>query len=1015
MMVTMNFVDLPFALIWTHRAAPRAKVSRGGAVAIAFVFLASFPAVPAFADYGPETCKAGFVWREACSANDHVCVLASVRSQASKDNAAANARRQGAGPYGPDTCKQGYVWREACGPQDHVCVLPATRTQAAQDNSQKLRRFQGDGQLWDVLTQHNDNARTGSQLHEKILTPQNVTSATFGKLYERTVDGQIIAQPLYVSNQWDDQHGLRNVVYVATRANTLYAFDADDLDPNPAHGLIWKAPITVEPAAHPNMCGESQGPLGITATPVIDRDNSALYVVARKSDGTIWLNAINIVTGQLTRAVQITAAQNGVTFNQALELSRAGLLLANGAVYIGFSALNCDNAGWHGWLLSYRVPDLTQTGAFVTTSAQGWGGGIWASGKGLVSDGQAGIFFETGNGSVAGASDLGESFVKLAAGAAPFYPLTLNAHYAVSNWQALNNGDTDLGSSGPLLLPGSRLVGGGKQGKLYVFDSSTLQPSQNGPSAGAVPAGGSDGIQAFVNSWHDDSSQPACMIVGTLLYTNCFLAHARYEESELTGPNLHSGIIYWNGRIYGMPEKDFLRAFNYNAASQTLSPVAAAVSMVRSPDGMPGAALEISANGNSNGIVWASIPKYDGQWQNVPGRLVAFDAQNLQELWRDDDDIAYAKFDPPTVAGGKVFRPTFANKLIVYGNKNGNTPASCYSVSEVYINLAAENGLLGSAIGSEQSVPGGTGRFQNFANGSIYWSPSTCGFEVTNAVGAEPTSIGIGNEWAKMGLATGLLGYPLTSETIAPDGIGRYNHFQFGSIYSTLLTGSHEVHGAIRDRWASLGWERSELGYPISDEIDEIDGTGRVSLFEHGAIHWKRSNGAISVEADANVLLEEAQVDTDRPGFDIAHFPLPENNPWMCAASCAGNTACHAWSYVAPNTTQGPLPQCWLKSSTSLPQAASCCVSGIKIAVQPSNMSPIQGAFDRLGSDFATFNLPAPDPRLCQGECAINGTCRAWAYAAPAGSPGQNPAQCWLKNAAPASTPNVGVSSGAKN
>lgn len=89
----------------------------------------------AIGDYGPDTCAEGYVWREACGSNDHVCVTPDIRSQAQQDNQQANSRRQpGGGPYGPDTCKQGFVWREACGPQDHVCVPPSTRARAAEDN-----------------------------------------------------------------------------------------------------------------------------------------------------------------------------------------------------------------------------------------------------------------------------------------------------------------------------------------------------------------------------------------------------------------------------------------------------------------------------------------------------------------------------------------------------------------------------------------------------------------------------------------------------------------------------------------------------------------------------------------------------------------------------------------------------------------------------------------------------------------------------------------------------------------
>src|SRR5262249_45990980 len=151
----------------------------------------------------------------------------------------------------------------------------------------------------------------------------------------------------------------------------------------------------------------------------------------------------------------------------------------------------------------------------------------------------------TGNGSVNG-QDLGESFVKLHSGPHPFYGLSLAGSYRVTNFNALNGGGTDLGSGGPVLLPGNRLVGGGKQGKLYVLDTANMHASQNGPAPGPVPPGGSDGFQAFVNSWHDNPGEIACTDDRFLIAHHCFEAHHRYEDGELAGPNIHGGPLYWD-------------------------------------------------------------------------------------------------------------------------------------------------------------------------------------------------------------------------------------------------------------------------------------------------------------------------------------------------------------------------------------------------------------------------------------------------------------------------------------
>src|SRR5690242_12383267 len=151
------------------------------------------------------------------------------------------------------------------------------------------------------------------------------------------------------------------------------------------------------------------------------------------------------------------------------------------------------------------------------------------------------------------------------------------------------------------------------------------------------------------------------------------------------------------------------------------------------------------------------------------------------------------------------------------------------AIDEKFAQLGGAQGFLGAASDFEQGAPDGIGRFRHFANGSIYWAPSTGAHEVHGA---------IRDKWATLGWERGFLGYPETDETPTPDGSGRFNHFQSGSIYWTLATGAHEVHGAIRDKWASLGWERSGLGYPVSDEASVPGGTIRCSQFQRGLVYW---------------------------------------------------------------------------------------------------------------------------------------------------------------------------------
>lgn len=154
------------------------------------------------------------------------------------------------------------------------------------------------------------------------------------------------------------------------------------------------------------------------------------------------------------------------------------------------------------------------------------------------------------------------------------------------------------------------------------------------------------------------------------------------------------------------------------------------------------------------------------------------------------------------------------------------------AIRDKYNQLAGPAGFLGYPTTDETGAPDGVGRYNHFQGGSIYWTPQTGAFEVHGA---------IRNLWASLGWERSLLGYPLTDETGAPDGVGRYNHFQGGSVYWTPQIGAHEVHGAIRDRWAALGWERSFFGYPVSDEFD-CNG-GRCSAFQNGTIRWTADGG----------------------------------------------------------------------------------------------------------------------------------------------------------------------------
>lgn len=160
-------------------------------------------------------------------------------------------------------------------------------------------------------------------------------------------------------------------------------------------------------------------------------------------------------------------------------------------------------------------------------------------------------------------------------------------------------------------------------------------------------------------------------------------------------------------------------------------------------------------------------------------------------------------------------------------------------IDDKYASLGGPNGLLGrpfdaGAGSQEMPTASGRGRCRDYEHGSIYWSPQT---------GAHEVHGGIRVKWAQLRGERGFLGFPTTDETGTPDGRGRFNHFEGGSVYWTPQTNAHEVHGAIRDEWQRRGWERSRLGYPISDEKNTSDGRGRWSDFEGGAILWWPDRG----------------------------------------------------------------------------------------------------------------------------------------------------------------------------
>jgi hypothetical protein len=509
-----------------------------------------------------------------------------------------------------------------------------------------------------VVTQHNDNNRTGANLQELLLTTNNVNTNGFGLVFTRPVDDQIYAQPLVMTNVNILGKGMHNIVIVATVNDSVYAFDADDVNvPTP----YWQTSLLGPNARAPRntdmtgACGgnyqDFSGNMGIVGTPVIDPVAGTIYLVARSlENGSTFvqrLHALDITSGldKMNPAViDATYAGTGagsvagvLHFDPQRANQRPGLALAGGTVYIGWSS-HCDWGPYHGWIIGYDANTLAQVSVYNDTP-NGSNGGIWMSGQAPAVDSSGNLYLATGNGTVdtLGGANRGESFLKLTPNGTN---LTVTSWFTPYNWQLLENGDIDLGSGGLLLLPGSNLLfGGGKEGVIYLVDRDNM--------------GGLSGAAADTN------------IV---------------QSFQVTPDELHGGAVWWDGPsgpyAYVWPSSVNLQQYRFNKAAGKFDLPALAQGPTSAPNGQPGGLLALSANGNQagSGIIWAAHQLTGDANQSVrPGILRAYDAANVaNELWNSElvsrDAVGnFAKFVAPTVANGKVYLATFSGRLDVYG------------------------------------------------------------------------------------------------------------------------------------------------------------------------------------------------------------------------------------------------------------------------------------------------------------------------------------------------------------
>jgi len=499
----------------------------------------------------------------------------------------------------------------------------------------------------DVVTYKNDVARTGQNLTESVLTLANVKSSSFGKLRFLATDGPVDAQPLYLS-ALTVAGAAHNVVFVATENDSAYAFDSD------SGTVLWqKSLLGAGEMPSDNGCGQITPTIGITSTPVIDRSAGAhgvIYLVTMSMDASQnyhqRLHALDVTTGaeQFNGPMEIAAtypaAGGGLnTFDAGQYAERAALLLLNGVIYTTWTS-HCDDSPYTGWVIGYNSSTLAQTAVLnVAANSQGGGPSIWMAGGGPAADSSGNIYLLTANGvfdttldanGFPSQGDYGNSFVKIATTGGT---LSVADYFAMFNEVDESNGDTDLGSGGILLLPDLTdsggtprhlAVGAGKDGNLYVVNRDSL---------GKFNPNNNDQI------WQ--------------------------ELSGVLGGGIWSTPAWFNGTVYYGPQGGALLAFKVTDAMLGLSPASqSAISY-----GYPGTAPAISANGATNGIVWA----YENAGSGA-AVLHAYDASNLASELYNSTQAANSrdtfgsgnKFITPTIADGKVFAAT-TNGVAVFG------------------------------------------------------------------------------------------------------------------------------------------------------------------------------------------------------------------------------------------------------------------------------------------------------------------------------------------------------------
>lgn len=485
----------------------------------------------------------------------------------------------------------------------------------------------------DVLTYHDDLMRSGEDPSETVLTPQNVNQSSFGKLRILAADGPVDAAPLIVSGL-TVQGSMRNVVYIASEHDSVYAYDADSGTLLQHVSLLGAGEA---PSEMRNGCSQVSPEIGITSTPVIDRTagpNGTLFVVAMSKDSSgnyhQRLHALDLLT--LTdriapQTIQATASGNGpnsnagmLTFDPAQYKERSALTLLNGQVYLAFAS-HCDINPYNGWIMAYSESTLTQTSVLAVTP-NGTEGSIWATG-GMTADASGNLYATIANGTfdptlnaqgMPSQQDFGNAALKISTSAG----LAVTDYFTPYDTVSESANDEDFGSGSMVLLVDQTdnagtmhqlLIAGGKSGNLYVLDRNNM---------GRFNAAGD-----------------------------------QVYETVAVGGSLFSAPVYFNGTVYVCEVGGTLKAYTFANAMLPQNPS----SQTAATFAYPGTSPSISAHGTANAIVWAVQSELGS-----PAVLYAYNPANLGQEYYDSAQAGARdsfgngeKFITPVVANGKVF------------------------------------------------------------------------------------------------------------------------------------------------------------------------------------------------------------------------------------------------------------------------------------------------------------------------------------------------------------------------